>query len=413
MTLGNSITQGNLEHPGYRYRLWQKLVDADVDVEFVGSHDTNFGGDPAVKNIVYKGRTYTNRNEGHWGWSADEILNGKAGEGNLVRWLQTYTPDIALIHLGTNDMFRQCGDGSDCYEQTIDELRQVVQQIRGKNPAVTIILAQLIPAYSQKVGPAIADNIVELNKRIPGLVQELNTAASPVILVDQYSGFDATEGVDTWDGVHPNASGEEKMAQKWFDAMNLLVTPQPVELSFFKASLSTNNDVQLEWQTASETNNAYFEIQRSTDGNEFSPQGKVAGAGTTVTMQHYTFTDTLTPSGLLYYRLKQVDTDSTSTFSKVVQVEAPKQEQALRVYPTSSRGHSIALHLQHKNTTDVANVHIYTIDGKLVQKVEKLKGNNGTYRTQIATSLLQGAGLYLVRVMAGDKQYYSEFIVER
>ncbi|GAB3529399.1 hypothetical protein GCM10027443_08640 [Pontibacter brevis] len=227
LSLGNSVTQGTTHHPGYRHRLWQKLIDAGIDAEFVGSHDVNYGGDPEVKNRVYKGKSYTNRNEGHWGWYTDEILRGRIGKGNLAQWLQTYTPDIALVHLGSNDMLRQCGAGKSvnkpCYQETIDELKKVIQQIRHKNPAVTILLAQLIPMQEEEA----AHRIKELNKRLPALVKELNTPHSPVILVDQYTGFDPTRGADTWDGIHPNASGEEKMAQKWFDALKpLLISRQ-------------------------------------------------------------------------------------------------------------------------------------------------------------------------------------------
>jgi acyl-CoA thioesterase-1 len=50
-----------------------------------------------------------------------------------------------------------------------------------------------------------------------------DTEESPVILVDQYTGFNAA--TDTYDGIHPNARGEAKMAQKWFDAILELDTP--------------------------------------------------------------------------------------------------------------------------------------------------------------------------------------------
>jgi len=212
MCLGDSITQGSKQHPSYRYRLWKKLIDHAFDVEFVGTAHANFGGDPYVKGTKHKGKTYANRHEGHWGWTADEILNGKAGEGKLQNRLQDYTPDVVLMHLGTNDMFR-----NQPLDETVNELREIVRQLRADHPSVTIFIAQLIPADAQRVGPQAAQNIQLLNARIPALVQELHTAASPLILVDQFSGFDPT--ADTYDGVHPDGSGEEKMAQKWYVAL--------------------------------------------------------------------------------------------------------------------------------------------------------------------------------------------------
>ena len=54
-------------------------------------------------------------------------------------------------------------------------------------------------------------------REIPEIAEEMSTVESPVIIVDHFQGFDAEE--DTYDGVHPNAAGEEKMAQRWFQAI--------------------------------------------------------------------------------------------------------------------------------------------------------------------------------------------------
>ncbi|GAB3822378.1 hypothetical protein GCM10028895_26750 [Pontibacter rugosus] len=424
MTLGNSITQGNTDFPGYRYHLWKMLLDEGIDVELVGSHTTNNEGDPAVKGTTYNGKVYTNRNEGHWGWSTDEVLNGRDGQGNLASWLQGYTPDFALIHLGTNDMFKQCeaGESPDkaCYQETINELREVIRQIRTKNPAVTILLAQLIPAYANKVGTDAAFNIQELNRRIPVLANELNTDDSPVVVVDQYTGFDPyfdpdnpSNNKDTWDGVHPNTSGELKMARIWYAAIDPAITPQPVELSSFSAHSTLNGYPQLVWTTASETDNAYFEVQRSEDGTSFKAIAQVKGSGTTATAQHYTYTDTTAPARQLYYRLKQVDTDGTSSYSKVVQVQLRERKQSLKVYPTRSGGAPhVTLLLQHNLATAEADIHIYTSEGRLVHQLERVSSSDGQLNTIIPLNRLHGAGLYFVRVTTADKVYNSEFIVE-
>lgn len=416
MPLGNSITQGNQKHPSYRYELWKMLIDAEVDFEFVGSHDVNKdGATPAVKGSTYKGQTYTNRNEGHWGWRTDEILNGRTGEQRLKQWLKTSKPDVVLVHLGTNDMFQ-----NQSVEQTIDELREVVIQIREENAEAIIFMAQLIPADEGVDLEQVNQNINSLNARIPALVEELTTTQSPVILVDQNTGFDPTwnpnseegEG-DTHDGLHPNFIGERKMAQRWFEALNPVITPLPVELARFSARSNPQGNVLLEWRTASETNNAYFEVQRSQDGKEFLGIGQVKGSGTTVVAQNYTYTDSAAMSGILYYRLKQVDIDGTSSLSMVVQVQVKERAQSLQVYPTSSRGQNIMVHLQQNHPAEAADVQIYTLEGKLVHKLENVQGNNGAFRTQIVPRQLNGAGLYLVRVAAGDKVYFSKFVVEQ
>ena len=57
----------------------------------------------------------------------------------------------------------------------------------------------------------------DLNDRIEDIGAEMSSPASPVIIVDQTAGFDGE--ADSYDGLHPNESGERKMAAKWFEAL--------------------------------------------------------------------------------------------------------------------------------------------------------------------------------------------------
>lgn len=90
----------------------------------------------------------------------------------------------------------------------------------------------------------------------------------------------------------------------------------PVELVTFTAS-AMDDRVRLNWITATESDNAYFEVQRSTDGTSFNTVGIVNGAGTTYTEQHYVHDDIAPIPGMNYYRLRQVDLDGASGFSEV------------------------------------------------------------------------------------------------
>lgn len=96
----------------------------------------------------------------------------------------------------------------------------------------------------------------------------------------------------------------------------------PVELVSFSASVSENN-VLLNWSTATETNNLGFEVQRSS-GTEFKKIGFVAGYGTTVEEQSYTYQDEKINAASYIYRLKQVDYDGTSEYSNTIEVEVTK-----------------------------------------------------------------------------------------
>ncbi len=192
LPLGDSITHGSDAYPSYRAWLYPDLGGLGYDIDFVGSSHTpvlSAGLDPD--------------NEGHSGYTAGQVLAGLPG------WLQAYPPPaIALVHLGTNDAIQGVPAG-----RTTADLQGIVGVLRARNPSMTILLAQIIPT---SVG-SINTRIETLNREIAGL-QSLSTAQSPVIVVDQYSGYDGVAD-NQKGGVHPLTSGEQKMTARWKAAL--------------------------------------------------------------------------------------------------------------------------------------------------------------------------------------------------
>ena len=190
--LGDSITGGYTENAGYRRLLWQKLHAAGRNVDFVGTITNYIEGEPEDPD-------FDTAHDGHWGWRTDEIL------AQVEAWTAQVKPDMVLLTIGTNDLYQK---------RPVDEaaanIAEIIRRIRAVNPAVVVLLAQ-IPANDMAVETTPA-----LNIKIKQLAS-MSTKESPVVIVDQYSGFEA--GADTWDGVHPNARGAEKMAVRWLDAI--------------------------------------------------------------------------------------------------------------------------------------------------------------------------------------------------
>ncbi|MGB7313030.1 MAG: LamG-like jellyroll fold domain-containing protein [Nodosilinea sp.] len=217
VTIGNSITQAASGFNSFRRDLWNLLTQAGYNIDFVGSENRT------KDNTSFPDPSFDADHEGHWGWRTDEIINGRSGEGQLADWLLGYTPDIALVHLGSNDALQ-----SNSTVSTVNELNQVIDILRQDNPNVTVFVAQLIPT----TGSSANQRINDLNSAIPALVTDKDTSNSRVILVDQNTGFNAF--TDTYDGIHPNPSGEAKMAQRWFDALQTYFdsTDTPVNLVF-------------------------------------------------------------------------------------------------------------------------------------------------------------------------------------
>ncbi|MFT5168003.1 MAG: hypothetical protein ACI8P3_003242 [Saprospiraceae bacterium] len=119
-----------------------------------------------------------------------------------------------------------------------------------------------------------------------------------------------------------------------------LIGALPVELSFFKADIHNGKMVLLEWQTASENNNAGFEVERSTDRSNWQNIGFVDGIGSSTLVNPYQFTDEHPRLGDNYYRLKQIDFDGKHDYSELRQVFFDaKVTDLLYVYPNPVADH--------------------------------------------------------------------------
>ena len=195
MPLGDSITQGYRGYDSYRRELWLKLNRAGARVDFVGSLKKNHWGMPLHTDFDMD-------HEGHWGWRADQVL------AKMDKWAAMNVPDIVLLHLGTNDI----GGGQDI-EETVDEIEEIIKILRKHNAKVKVLLAQIIPLKNK----AVINRIKEFNNQLVKLSKSISTEESSVILVNHFDGFDPQ--TDTYDGVHPNECGTDKMADKWYKAL--------------------------------------------------------------------------------------------------------------------------------------------------------------------------------------------------
>ncbi len=173
--------------------------------------------------------------------------------------------------------------------------------------------------------------------------------------------------------------------------------PIPVELTSFVASVSGNN-VNLNWSTATETNNQGFEIQRS-NGGEYQVVGYVAGHGTTVEPQSYSFTDQNVGTGKYQYRLRQIDYDGKFEYSSVIEVEivGPKEFSLAQNYPNPfnpATSIDFTLAVDSKVTLKVFDV--------LGQEVMTLINGNytsGSHKVNFDASGLN-SGVYVYRIDA-------------
>ena len=139
------------------------------------------------------------------------------------------------------------------------------------------------------------------------------------------------------------------------------ITPLPVELVSFKAE-KAENAVKVTWSTASEKNNAYFVIERSADGKNFTAAGQVEGNGTTSAAKNYAFLDKNPLNNVSYYRLKQVDLDGAFEYSQIVKVMF------------SNKNTGLSLNAFPNPTTDNVNVQVSGLNSAATLQVIDLTG---------------------------------------
>lgn len=186
MPLGDSITDGITAWGAYRTKLWKNIVNNGYKVDFVGSLR---GGPSDLEDKDH---------EGHSGWRIDQISN------NINSWMDTYKPDIVLLHIGTNDISQKYD-----LNNAPNRLSDLIDKICAKLPAGgKLYVATIIPI-------SYAD-VRSYNSQVAAVVQNKANQGKPVYLVDMYSALTLS---DLADGVHPNANGYNKMGDVWFNAI--------------------------------------------------------------------------------------------------------------------------------------------------------------------------------------------------
>ena len=194
LPLGDSITQGGNARPSYRRALWLQLKESGFNVDFVGSLSEFHNQSPPESQL-----NFDLHHEGHWGWETNQIAE------ELPNWLNFYTPDIALVHLGTNDF-----DRGEAVSKTLEDLNSVLNSLRQDNPEITILLAEIIPMRFKSTR--------KFNAELRNWARTQSTPHSKLIMVDLYSGYYSL--YHSYDKYHPNARGEEKIARGWFNALS-------------------------------------------------------------------------------------------------------------------------------------------------------------------------------------------------
>ncbi len=212
--------------------------------------------------------------------------------------------------------------------------------------------------------------------------------------------FDPGDGTDN----HTSAGSSDIFFGKYFSSSGML----PVELTSFKANIQ-GNSVSLKWETASETNNRGFEIQRSAASGsdaEWERAGFVEGAGNSINVNSYSFTDRNLSTGNYKYRLKQMDFDGSFEYSNVIEIEIlPSKFFLQQNYPNpfskNSAGNSLTKIKFSLGKKEFTQIKIYNMLGEEVASLANKELTAGNYEVLFNANRLP-SGVYIYRITAGD-----------
>ena len=226
---------------------------------------------------------------------------------------------------------------------------------------------------------------------------------------DSTSGGDGGDGgfrydqADAQDGMAPGGGGGGRHGQSsdnyigiGGDGMVQIVVTDyalPISLLSFDG-FPGDHSIKLTWKTATETNNDYMAIERSTDGIHFTDIGRVAGAGTSFDVHSYEFIDHAPVAGVNYYRLRQVDVDGIATRHKIISVKMNQLLNGDRVaiYPNPARD---LLNLRWEVTKTSTRILVYDLTGK-VQITGQVEAGIAEFNLPVQEL---AAGTYILQVV--------------
>lgn len=191
MPLGDSITDGAVVYGGYRTPLWKMLMADGDKIDFVGSA-TSGSSDLGDWN-----------HEGHIGWETGQLAP------HVSAWITAAQPDIVLIHTGTNDL-----DHGNSPEVMTQRLSALLGNIFVAKPDTYVIVSTIVVAPKAD-GTAWA----KYNAAIPGVVASYRSQGRKIVSIDMSNILTPD---DILDGLHPNATGYNKMANAWYPVVSTI-----------------------------------------------------------------------------------------------------------------------------------------------------------------------------------------------
>lgn len=185
------------------------------------------------------------------------------------------------------------------------------------------------------------------------------------------------------------------------EGSNILALILPVKLTSFKAK-KQDNFSSLTWETSSEINNDFFDVERSSNSVDFVSIGRVQGNGTTNATQNYDFLDRNPLSGKNYYRLKQVDYNGAYEYSDIESVDFSEGRGGIQVFPNPTADFiTIALDRKYEKIKVLNNL------GQLVEIISSTEMGNNQIKVNVSDYT---PGIYFIEAKVGTEILNKQFV---
>ncbi|MDA2812288.1 GDSL-type esterase/lipase family protein [Nocardiopsis sp. RSe5-2] len=212
MAVGDSLTHGGTGDLTWRYRLWNHLSDTDPGLEFVGPRDgvENRATEGEDEHDGYADPGFDTAHDAMWGRTLDDASREIGGT------VAEYDPDVLLVLLGINDL-GWLGAGPDRMHERV---RGLLDEARKGDDPPQVVLSGVLPTQRGVDDPSFSAKAGAYNSGLDAIAEEESRAGARVVHLDIADAESYVPDRDTYDGTHPNARGELKIAAAFADALH-------------------------------------------------------------------------------------------------------------------------------------------------------------------------------------------------